>query len=120
VALFHDTPARRKITTSGRAPANFELEWGRGDDHHRRQDCVDSRQFPRDWLRDRAEVAECGVNRIGVHYLKNRMAAEDTASRVRECGVEPLLLQADIEFAKTTRFRSVDRKTVGGWSLAVP
>jgi hypothetical protein len=39
-------------------------------------------------------VAECGVNRIGVHYLKNRMAAEDTASRVRECGVEPLLLQA--------------------------
>jgi NAD(P)-dependent dehydrogenase (short-subunit alcohol dehydrogenase family) len=40
-------------------------------------------------------------------------------SRVRECGAEPLLLQADIEFVKTTRFRSVDRKTVGGWSLAI-
>ena len=42
------------------------------------------------------KLAECGVNRIGVHYLKNKAAAEDTASKLRERGAEPLLLQADV------------------------
>ena len=30
------------------------------------------------------KLAECGVNKIGVHYLKNKAAAEDTASKLRE------------------------------------
>src|ERR1700756_5022537 len=42
------------------------------------------------------KLAECGVNRIGVHYLKNRAAADDTADKLRELGAEPLLVQADV------------------------
>jgi NAD(P)-dependent dehydrogenase (short-subunit alcohol dehydrogenase family) len=42
------------------------------------------------------KLAECGVNRIGVHYFKNRAAADDTASKLREGGAEPLLIQADV------------------------
>jgi NAD(P)-dependent dehydrogenase (short-subunit alcohol dehydrogenase family) len=42
------------------------------------------------------KLAECGVSRIGVHYLKNKNAAEETAARLRERGAEPLLLQADV------------------------
>jgi len=42
------------------------------------------------------KLAECGVDRIAVHYLKNKAAAEDTASKLREQGVQPLLLQADV------------------------
>jgi enoyl-[acyl-carrier protein] reductase III len=36
------------------------------------------------------------VSRIGVHYLKNKTAADETAARLRERGAEPLLLQADV------------------------
>jgi hypothetical protein len=42
------------------------------------------------------KLAECGVDRIGVHYLKNRAAADDTASKLCERGAEPLLIQADV------------------------
>jgi NAD(P)-dependent dehydrogenase (short-subunit alcohol dehydrogenase family) len=42
------------------------------------------------------KLAECGVKRIGVHYLKNRAAADDTAGKLRERGAEPLLIQADV------------------------
>jgi enoyl-[acyl-carrier protein] reductase III len=42
------------------------------------------------------KLAECGVDRIAVHYLKNVAAAEDTASKLRERGAQPLVLQADV------------------------
>ena len=42
------------------------------------------------------KLAECGVSRIGVNYLKNNAAAEQTAALLRERGAEPLLLQADV------------------------
>ena len=42
------------------------------------------------------KLAECGVNRIGVHYLKNKTAADETANQLRRIGAEPLLLQADV------------------------
>jgi NAD(P)-dependent dehydrogenase (short-subunit alcohol dehydrogenase family) len=42
------------------------------------------------------KLAECGVKRIGVHYLKNKAAAEDTATKLSERGAEALLLQADV------------------------
>jgi NAD(P)-dependent dehydrogenase (short-subunit alcohol dehydrogenase family) len=42
------------------------------------------------------KLAESGVTRIGVHYLKNRSAADDTVSKLRERGAEPLLIQADV------------------------
>ncbi|WP_207191813.1 SDR family oxidoreductase, partial [Paracraurococcus ruber] len=41
------------------------------------------------------KLAECGVRQIGVHFQKNRPAAEETAHLLRECGAEPLLVQAD-------------------------
>jgi NAD(P)-dependent dehydrogenase (short-subunit alcohol dehydrogenase family) len=41
------------------------------------------------------KLAECGVKQIGVGYLKNKAAAEQTATSLRERGAEPLLLQAD-------------------------
>jgi NAD(P)-dependent dehydrogenase (short-subunit alcohol dehydrogenase family) len=40
-------------------------------------------------------LAGCGVARIGVHYLKNRDAAEETARLLRERGPEAVLLPAD-------------------------
>ena len=42
------------------------------------------------------KLAECGVSRVGVHYLKNKAAAEQTATSLRERGAEPLVLQADV------------------------
>ena len=42
------------------------------------------------------KLAECGVKRIGVHYLKNRAAAEETVGKLRERGAEGVLLQADV------------------------
>ncbi len=42
------------------------------------------------------KLAESGVKKIGVHYLKNREAAENTASQLRDRGAEPLILQADV------------------------
>ena len=42
------------------------------------------------------KLAENGVNRIAVHYLKNRAAAEQTAAALRERGAEPRLIQADV------------------------
>jgi enoyl-[acyl-carrier protein] reductase III len=41
-------------------------------------------------------LAECGVGRIGVHYLKDRDAAAETARLLRERGAEAVLLQADV------------------------
>jgi NAD(P)-dependent dehydrogenase (short-subunit alcohol dehydrogenase family) len=42
------------------------------------------------------KLAECGVGRIGVHYLKNRCGAEETARLLRERGAEAVLVQADV------------------------
>jgi enoyl-[acyl-carrier protein] reductase III len=42
------------------------------------------------------KLAECGVGRIAVHYLRNREGAEATARLLRERGAEPLLIQADV------------------------
>jgi NAD(P)-dependent dehydrogenase (short-subunit alcohol dehydrogenase family) len=42
------------------------------------------------------KLAECGLKRIALHYLKNKTAAERTAASLRERGAEPLLLQADV------------------------
>jgi NAD(P)-dependent dehydrogenase (short-subunit alcohol dehydrogenase family) len=40
------------------------------------------------------KLAECGARRIGVHYFKNREAAEQTAAALRDRGAEPTLFQA--------------------------
>ena len=42
------------------------------------------------------KLAECGVKRIAVHYLKNKAAAEETVGRLRERGAEGVLVQADV------------------------
>jgi hypothetical protein len=42
------------------------------------------------------KLAECGVHRIGVHYLKNRAAVDDTADKLRERGADPVVIQADV------------------------
>jgi len=42
------------------------------------------------------KLAECGVSRIGVHYLKNKESAEETARLLRGRGAEPVLIQADV------------------------
>jgi len=42
------------------------------------------------------KLAECGAARIAVHYLKNKVAAEETAGQLRQRGAEVLLLQADV------------------------
>lgn len=41
-------------------------------------------------------LAKAGVRRIGVHYLKNREAAELTADLLRQLGAEPIIMQADV------------------------
>ena len=58
------------------------------------------------------KLAECGVKRVGVHYLKNKAAAEETVGMLRERGAEAFLVQADITkvddikraFAQTREF----------------
>ena len=42
------------------------------------------------------KLAECGARRIGVHYFKNREAAEQTAAALRDRGADPTLFQADV------------------------
>ncbi len=42
------------------------------------------------------KLAESGVKKIGVHYLKNQKAAAETASMLEDRGAEALLLQADV------------------------
>jgi NAD(P)-dependent dehydrogenase (short-subunit alcohol dehydrogenase family) len=42
------------------------------------------------------KLAECGVGRIGVHYLKNREGAEETARLLRGRGAEAVTIQADV------------------------
>ena len=42
------------------------------------------------------KLAECRAERIAVHYLKNKVAAEETAGQLRQRGAEVLLLQADV------------------------
>lgn len=46
------------------------------------------------------KLAECGVGRIGVHYVKNREAAEETARLLRDRGAEATLIQADVTRAE--------------------
>src|SRR3954447_19297448 len=42
------------------------------------------------------KLAECGVARIGVHYLRNKEEAEQTARLVEQHGVRATLIQADV------------------------
>jgi enoyl-[acyl-carrier protein] reductase III len=42
------------------------------------------------------KLAECGVPRIGVHYLKQRDGAEQTARLVEQHGARAFLIQADV------------------------
>jgi NAD(P)-dependent dehydrogenase (short-subunit alcohol dehydrogenase family) len=42
------------------------------------------------------KLADSGVRQIGIHHLKNRSAAEQTAAAVSECGAEVKLVQADV------------------------
>jgi enoyl-[acyl-carrier protein] reductase III len=42
------------------------------------------------------KLAACGVRRIGVHFQKNQVAAEETARLLRAGGAEPFLFQADM------------------------
>jgi NAD(P)-dependent dehydrogenase (short-subunit alcohol dehydrogenase family) len=42
------------------------------------------------------KLADSGVRQIGIHYLKNRSAAEQTAAAVSERGAEVKLVQADV------------------------
>src|SRR5690242_12255630 len=42
------------------------------------------------------KLAQCGVTKIGVHYLRNREKAQETATQLRQSGAEPLLVQADV------------------------
>ena len=42
------------------------------------------------------KLADSGVRQIGVHFLKNRSAAEQTAAAVSERGAEVKLVQADV------------------------
>jgi NAD(P)-dependent dehydrogenase (short-subunit alcohol dehydrogenase family) len=66
------------------------------------------------------KLAECGVNRIGVHYLKNRAAAEDTANRLLDRGAEPLLLQADVtKVDEIARMFATVQESFGGLDIFV-
>jgi NAD(P)-dependent dehydrogenase (short-subunit alcohol dehydrogenase family) len=66
------------------------------------------------------KLAECGVNRIGVHYFKNRAAADDTASKLRERGAEPLLIQADVtKVDDITRMFATVRESFGSLDILV-
>jgi enoyl-[acyl-carrier protein] reductase III len=44
--------------------------------------------------------AELGATRIGVGYLRNDRAAEETAEELRSAGVEPLLIRGNISSAR--------------------
>jgi NAD(P)-dependent dehydrogenase (short-subunit alcohol dehydrogenase family) len=46
------------------------------------------------------KLASCGVTQIGVHFQKNTAAAEETARLLRDCGAEPVLIQADMTIAE--------------------
>jgi NAD(P)-dependent dehydrogenase (short-subunit alcohol dehydrogenase family) len=46
------------------------------------------------------KLAECGVQRIGVHYLKRRDEAEQTARVVEQRGAHAVLIQADVTKAE--------------------
>jgi hypothetical protein len=42
------------------------------------------------------KLAECGVTKIGVHYLRNEAAAREPARLLQERGAEAILIQADV------------------------
>src|SRR3954447_15822009 len=50
------------------------------------------------------KLAECGVARIGVHYLKQKEDAEQTARLVEQRGAQATLIQADV-----TKSADIDR-----------
>lgn len=45
------------------------------------------------------KFAECGINQIGIHYHKNKAAAEQTLQCVQERGANGFLIQADVSNA---------------------
>jgi NAD(P)-dependent dehydrogenase (short-subunit alcohol dehydrogenase family) len=59
------------------------------------------------------KLAEAGVEKIGINYLENDAAAEETARLVRERGAEPLLLKADVGDA--ARLRAIFAAVKQAW-----
>ena len=57
----------------------------------------DHRELARDRKRGIAlKLAECGVRQIGVHYLKQKDDAQQTARLVEQRGARTVLIQADV------------------------
>jgi len=66
------------------------------------------------------KLADCGLKRIGVHYFKNKAAAEDTAVRLSDRGAQPLLLQADVTKPdEIVRMFGEIKKSFGGLDIFV-
>src|SRR5215472_15272058 len=60
------------------------------------------------------KLAECGVQRIGVHYLKRKEEAEQTARVVEQRGARAVLIQADVTKAEDiSRMFAEAREAIG-------
>jgi NAD(P)-dependent dehydrogenase (short-subunit alcohol dehydrogenase family) len=67
------------------------------------------------------KLAECGVERIGVHYLKRKDEAEQTARMVEQYGARAVLLQADVTRAEDiSRMFGEAREAIGAWAYSLP
>jgi enoyl-[acyl-carrier protein] reductase III len=66
------------------------------------------------------KLAECGIKRVGVHYLKNKGAAEETVGKLRERGAEGFLIQADvIKVDDITRMFAQARELLGSLDIFI-
>lgn len=66
------------------------------------------------------KLAGCGVTRIGVHFQKNKEAAEETARLLRDRGAEAVLVQADVTIlADITRMFAEMRSAFGALDIYV-
>ena len=60
------------------------------------------------------KLAECGVRQIGVHYLKQKDDAEQTARLVEQRGARTVLIQADVTRSEDIRRLFAEaRKAIG-------
>src|SRR3954451_3279540 len=67
------------------------------------------------------KLAECGVARIGIHYLKNKDDAEQTARLVEQRGAHPTLIQADVtQPEEISRMFAEAREALGPWAYSLP
>jgi NAD(P)-dependent dehydrogenase (short-subunit alcohol dehydrogenase family) len=66
------------------------------------------------------KLAESGARQIGIHYHKNRDAAEQTAAAVRDRGAEAMLIQADVTKAdEIVRMFATVQETFGTLDVLV-